>query len=276
MWTTILTLVLMSSVGCYARPQQLFDDRGVPQFWDSAYQFAYAVASPEYGDYHGHQQSMDEYGHTSGSYYLLGADGQWSQTIYADKGLGYQTVYNQRPAGAPPPQVSEVTYQIFVHPGATAISAQGGPGAGIPPQAAQPFGGIRQNSLVDPSIQQQAQGQRFNRETVASQSQILPIGDATIDAAFAPYYESNAVQQEDVYSPRLSRNAEPSPVIYIEEQEPVPEPLNSSSDYDLQPTEEEYTRFEREVASTIAEDDIEHSSSRARNLDIPGAVTGRQ
>jgi len=233
----------MSAV-CLARPQNGVDERGQPLFWDSAYQFAYAVASPEYGDYHGHQQSMDEYGHTSGSYYLLGADGQWSQTIYADKGLGYQTVYNQRPAGAPPPQVSEVTYQVFVHPGATAISAQG---SAPPPPSAQPFGGIRQQSLVDPNVAQQ-QGRRINREIV--NSQIHPIGDSTIDAAFAPYYESsNAVQPENVYSPRFSRKAEASPVIFIEEQEPVSEPYYSSSDYDVQ-HETVYPQSSRQAESS--------------------------
>merc|ERR1719369_2097373 len=190
---------------------------------------------------------MDEYGHTSGSYYLLGADGQWSQTIYADKGLGYQTVYNQRPAGAPPPQVSEVTYQIFVHPGATAISAQGG-GAPAPPPSIQPFGGIRQDSLVDPNVAQQ--GRRVNRGIV--QSQILPIGDATVDAAFAPYYASNAVQYEDIDSPLLSRNAEVSPVFLVKEQEPIPEP-----------------RFAREIPSTV-DDSIEQALSKV--LNIPGSV----
>jgi len=269
MWN-ILTVtatiqVILLSVGCLARPQNVYDERGEPLYWDSAYQFAYAVASPEYGDYHGHQQSMDEYGHTSGSYYLLGADGQWSQTIYADKGLGYQTVYNQRPAGAPPPQVSEVTYQIFVHPGATAISAQGG-GAPAPPPSIQPFGGIRQDSLVDPNVAQQ--GRRVNRGIV--QSQILPIGDATVDAAFAPYYASNAVQYEEIDSPRLSRNAqvslqyedidsprlsrnvEVSPVIIYEEKEPAPEP-----------------RFAREIPSTVDES-IEQSLPKV--LNIPGSV----
>lgn len=142
---------------------------------DDAYQFAYAVASPEYGDYHGHQQTRDENGYTSGSYYLLGADGQWSQTIFADKGLGYQALYNQRPAGAPPPQVSEVTYQVFVHPGATAISAQGG--AEGPPAPPAPFGGIQQKSLVQQLQNNQiTQGQnrqptrRFNRNTEVQES----------------------------------------------------------------------------------------------------------
>jgi len=251
MWN-ILTVtatiqVILLSVGCLARPQNVYDERGEPLYWDSAYQFAYAVASPEYGDYHGHQQSMDEYGHTSGSYYLLGADGQWSQTIYADKGLGYQTVYNQRPAGAPPPQVSEVTYQIFVHPGATAISAQGG-GSPVPLPNAQPFGGLRQDSLVDQNVVQQ--GRRVNRGIV--EPQILPIGDATIDAAFEPYYRSNAVQQEVVESPRLSRNVEVSPVILVKEPEPTPEP-----------------RFAREIPSSI-DDSIKQSSPII--LNIPGSV----
>ncbi|XP_066950421.1 BCL-6 corepressor-like protein 1 [Macrobrachium rosenbergii] len=99
---------------------------------DDAFQFAYAVASPEHGTYHGHQATRDQQGHTSGSYYALGADGNWRQTIYADKGQGFQALSNQRPAGSPPPQVSAVNYQIFVHPGATAISASGsGPPAEI-------------------------------------------------------------------------------------------------------------------------------------------------
>merc|ERR1711970_92700 len=211
----VLSVSVMTTLG---RPQYV-EPEEIPGHLDDAYQFAYAVASPEHGDYHGHQQSRDENGFTSGSYYLLGADGQWSQTIYADKGLGYQTVYNQRPAGAPPPQVSEVTYQIFVHPGATAISAQGGGEAPAPLPSVQPFGGIRQESLVDPNLAQQ--GRRVNREIISSQ--ILPIGDPTVDAAFAPYYTSNAVQQENVYSPRLrpipARKTEASPEILVIEED---------------------------------------------------------
>jgi len=270
MWTTALTVVVMS-VMCLARPQVGADERGIPQFWDSAYQFAYAVAAPEYGDYHGHQQSMDEYGHTSGSYYLLGADGQWSQTIYADKGLGYQTVYNQRPAGAPPPQVSEVTYQIFVHPGATAISAQGS-GAPAPPPAVQPFGGIRQETLVDPNINQQVR--RVNRETI--KSQLSPIGDATVDAAFSPYYASNAVQEENVDYPRLARKAEASPVIFFEEQEPfsIPEPYQASHGSNVQHIQENDdlldSRFERAISPEISEEYVEKTSPR--RFQIPGAV----
>ncbi|XP_064102480.1 mucin-2-like [Macrobrachium nipponense] len=103
-----------------------------PGHADDAFQFAYAVASPEHGTYHGHQATRDQQGHTSGSYYALGADGNWRQTIYADQGKGFQALSNQRPAGSPPPQVSAVNYQIFVHPGATAISASGsGPPADI-------------------------------------------------------------------------------------------------------------------------------------------------
>ncbi|CAL4101087.1 unnamed protein product, partial [Meganyctiphanes norvegica] len=124
MYTAIVAIVLSVSVVVLGLPRYR-QPAELEGHLDDAYQFAYAVASPEHGDYHGHQQSRDENGFTSGSYYLLGADGQWSQTIFADKGAGYQALYNQRPAGAPPPQVSEVSYQIFVHPGATAISAQG-------------------------------------------------------------------------------------------------------------------------------------------------------
>merc|ERR1712215_583031 len=125
MYTQTITVLSMSVVVTLGRPQYV-EPPEIEGHLDDAYQFAYAVASPEHGDYHGHQQSRDENGFTSGSYYLLGADGQWSQTIFADKGAGDQALYNQRPAGAPPPQVSEVSYQVFVHPGATAISAQGG------------------------------------------------------------------------------------------------------------------------------------------------------
>jgi len=261
MWTTICTVVLMSAL-CMARPQQPTDERGRPLFWDSAYQFAYAVASPEYGDYHGHQQSMDEYGHTSGSYYLLGADGQWSQTIYADKGLGYQTVYNQRPAGAPPPQVSEVTYQIFVHPGATAISAQGG---GAPPAPLEPFGGIRQDSLVDPNLVQQQQAQQGRRLSRESSSQLLPIGDPTIDAAFTPYYESQNIQQRNaksVQTPRLSREAEPETLYYISEPDAVPEPgPRVGREVDL-----EYDYF-------IEEEPIPEPLQESKIAGIPGAIS---
>jgi len=133
---SIIIVLSMSVVATLGRPQYV-EPEEIPGDLDDAYQFAYAVASPEHGDYHGHQQSRDENGFTSGSYYLLGADGQWSQTIFADKGAGYQALYNQRPAGAPPPQVSEVSYQVFVHPGATAISAQGG--VPQPPEAPQPL-----------------------------------------------------------------------------------------------------------------------------------------
>ncbi|XP_068200459.1 mucin-5AC-like, partial [Palaemon carinicauda] len=96
-----------------------------PGHADDAFQFAYAVASPEHGTYHGHQARRDQQGQTSGSYYALGSDGHWRQTIYADKGKGFLALSDQRPAGSPPPQFSEVNYQIFVHPGATAISASG-------------------------------------------------------------------------------------------------------------------------------------------------------
>merc|ERR1712033_94630 len=152
---SILIVLSMSVVATLGRPQYV-EPPEIEGHLDDAYQFAYAVASPEHGDYHGHQQSRDENGFTSGSYYLLGADGQWSQTIFADKGSGYQALYNQRPAGAPPPQVSEVSYQIFVHPGATAISAQGGGGVPAPPQAPAPlvpFGGIQQKSFVNNQLQ---------------------------------------------------------------------------------------------------------------------------
>jgi len=182
LYIQVLSVSVMTTLGMpqYVEPPEIEGNL------DDAYQFAYAVASPEHGDYHGHQQSRDENGFTSGSYYLLGADGQWSQTIFADKGAGYQAIYNQRPAGAPPPQVSEVTYQIFVHPGATAISAQGGGAPAPPPVPAPlgPFGGIQQKSLqgnnqvnqaqVRQQQQQQQQrfnnAQRFNRETQVAQS----------------------------------------------------------------------------------------------------------
>ncbi|XP_066950644.1 uncharacterized protein [Macrobrachium rosenbergii] len=109
-----------SAVKGYAEPPE------TPGHADEAFQFAYAVASPEHGTYHGHQSTRDQEGQTSGSYYELAPDGNWRQTIYADKGLGFQAISNQRPAGSPPPQVSAVNYQIFVHPGATAVSASGG------------------------------------------------------------------------------------------------------------------------------------------------------
>merc|ERR1712121_135162 len=136
MYTQTIIVLSMSVVVTLGFPQYV-EPPEIEGHLDDAYQFAYAVASPEHGDYHGHQQSRDENGFTSGSYYLLGADGQWSQTNFADKGAGYQALYNQRPAGAPPPQVSEVSYQIFFHPSATAISAQGGVPA--PPEAPQPL-----------------------------------------------------------------------------------------------------------------------------------------
>ncbi|CAL4142449.1 unnamed protein product, partial [Meganyctiphanes norvegica] len=151
--------VLSVSVVALGRPRYI-EPAELEGHLDDAYQFAYAVASPEHGDYHGHQQSRDENGFTSGSYYLLGADGQWSQTIFADKGAGYQALYNQRPAGAPPPQVSEVSYQIFVHPGATAISAQGGTPS-QPPTG--PFGVRQQKLKRNSSI-------RFNRNTQVPES----------------------------------------------------------------------------------------------------------
>jgi len=184
---SIIIVLSMSVVATLGRPQYV-EPEEIPGDLDDAYQFAYAVASPEHGDYHGHQQSRDENGFTSGSYYLLGADGQWSQTIFADKGAGYQALYNQRPAGAPPPQVSEVSYQVFVHPGATAISAQGGvPTQPEAPAPLAPFGGIQQKSLVGSQPQniqvnqrrrpnnaqvRQQPSSRFNRETQVSDSSI--------------------------------------------------------------------------------------------------------
>ncbi|KAK7021874.1 hypothetical protein SK128_001533 [Halocaridina rubra] len=127
----LLILVLSVVAVTWSRPDS-FERYGgndsseeTPGNLDDTFQFAYAVASPEHGTFHGHQSTRDDDGHTTGSYYTLGADGQWRQTIYADKGLGYQAVTNQRPAGSPPPQASAVSYQIFVHPGATAVSASG-------------------------------------------------------------------------------------------------------------------------------------------------------
>merc|ERR1712121_112846 len=187
MYTQTIIVLSMSVVATFGRPQYV-EPPEIEGHLDDAYQFAYAVASPEHGDYHGHQQRRDENGFTSGSYYLLGADGQWSQTIFADKGAGYQALYNQRLAGAPPPQVSEVSYQIFVHPGATAISAQGGvPTQPEAPAPIAPFGGIQQKSLVGSQPQniqanqrrrpnnaqvRQQPSSRFNRETQVSDSSI--------------------------------------------------------------------------------------------------------
>merc|ERR1712215_278749 len=171
MYTQTITVLSMSVVVTLGRPQYV-EPPEIEGHLDDAYQFAYAVASPEHGDYHGHQQSRDENGFTSGSYYLLGADGQWSQTIFADKGAGDQALYNQRPAGAPPPQVSEVSYQVFVHPGATAISAQGGaPAQPEAPAPIAPFGGIQQKSLVgsQPQNIQVNQRQRPNNAQVRQQ-----------------------------------------------------------------------------------------------------------
>jgi len=157
----------VSVVVTLAFPQYVEPDE-IPGHLDDAYQFAYAVASPEHGDYHGHQQSRDENGFTSGSYYLLGADGQWSQTIFADKGAGYQALYNQRPAGAPPPQVSEVSYQIFVHPGATAISAQGG--VPQPPPAPAPLVRFNRDILYSASDNPVVDPKRNRRVIVAKVS----------------------------------------------------------------------------------------------------------
>jgi len=228
MYTHAIVLSV-SAVVTLAFPQYVEPDE-IPGHLDDAYQFAYAVASPEHGDYHGHQQSRDENGFTSGSYYLLGADGQWSQTIFADKGAGYQALYNQRPAGAPPPQVSEVSYQIFVHPGATAISAQGG--APAPPSAPEPlapFGGIQQKSfsnLQNNQINQQPQ--RFNnqqvRQPVPRFQRETPVPESTQPQRF-----NNAQVRQP--APRFQREIPASESTIQVQQLQQPRVINSDSQF---------------------------------------------
>ena len=77
------------------------------------YQFSYTVASPEHGTYLGHQESKNSRGVTQGSYYLFGADGQWHQTIYDERGSGYHVITQNSPANKPPPQASSMSHSTI-------------------------------------------------------------------------------------------------------------------------------------------------------------------
>ncbi|KAK7021876.1 hypothetical protein SK128_001535 [Halocaridina rubra] len=175
----------------YAAPSSIVEEIETPGHEDDAFQFAYAVASPEHGTYHGHQSTRDLEGQTSGSYYVLAADGNWRQTIYADRSLGFQAVSNQRPAGAPPPQASAVNYQIFVHPGATAVSASGsGP---LTPEAFDfpRLGAVSRDSLTAASrpifsVPEQAQTQLAAASSSASANVDLQSGAQRIANVQAP------------------------------------------------------------------------------------------
>jgi len=265
----------VSVVVTLAFPQYVEPDE-IPGHLDDAYQFAYAVASPEHGDYHGHQQSRDENGFTSGSYYLLGADGQWSQTIFADKGAGYQALYNQRPAGAPPPQVSEVSYQIFVHPGATAISAQGGvPAAPSAPEPLAPFGGIQQKSFSNPQLQNNQinqQPQRFNQAQVRQ-----PVPRFQRETQVAESTQPQRINNVQVRqpAPRFQREIqEPASTIQVQQVQQVQQPARSArinSDSQFSESAPPVTVIDPITNSKVVMVKVSPDSlpKSARSLDIP-------
>ncbi|XP_066950422.1 calphotin-like [Macrobrachium rosenbergii] len=253
----IIFLVLSVLVVTWAHPAAdgFGDDDSseeTPGNLDDTFQFAYAVASPEHGTFHGHQSTRDEAGHTSGSYYSLGADGHWRQTIYADKGLGFQALSNQRPAGSPPPQVSAVNYQIFVHPGATAVSASGsGPIdtealIGQPVASAAPIAAPQ----VSFDVRNEANEHSFPQPSGSSAAAPAPVLPSSLSAAAALTAPAAAIQTSTVasVSPVVVaqtgavpvspvsvsvQQATPSPISFVT---PAPPPVNVAVQAAPQPT----------------------------------------
>ncbi|XP_068209586.1 uncharacterized protein [Palaemon carinicauda] len=197
----ILLISSILAVTCAhpAADENGYDDSSeeTPGNLDDTFQFAYAVASPEHGTYHGHQSTRDDQGHTSGSYYSLGADGHWRQTIYADKGLGFQALSNQQPAESPPSQVSDVNYQIFVHPGATAVSSSGsGPFdtaalIGQPVASAGPIAAPQVSFDVRNEVEERENLEENGGSGAATPAPVLP---SSLAAAAAPTAPAAAAQ----------------------------------------------------------------------------------
>ncbi|XP_064102482.1 uncharacterized protein LOC135212718 [Macrobrachium nipponense] len=232
----LIFLVLSVLVVAWAHPAADGDDDSseeTPGNSDDTFQFAYAVASPEHGTFHGHQSTRDEAGHTSGSYYSLGADGHWRQTIYADKGLGFQALSNQRPAGSPPPQVSAVNYQIFVHPGATAVSASGsGPIntealIGQPAASAAPIAAPQVSFDVRNEANEEHSFLQPGGSSAAAPAPVLP---SSLSAAAALPAPAPAIQTSTVasVSPVVSAQTGAAPLspISVSVQQATPAPIS--------------------------------------------------
>lgn len=80
----------------------------------SPYDFAYNVFIPESGNYHGHHQTQDENGRTSGTYYLMGADGHWHETTFSDFGGGFQALTRTRAMNSLPEMVKSADNGLAV------------------------------------------------------------------------------------------------------------------------------------------------------------------
>uniref|UniRef100_A0A8D8LWY6 Pupal cuticle protein Edg-84A n=1 Tax=Cacopsylla melanoneura TaxID=428564 RepID=A0A8D8LWY6_9HEMI len=75
----------------YVRPGAYYDPSNAYPDTPAKYQFAYEVADPQYGDYHGHQEARDG-DVVQGVYFLGEADGTRRIVEYTADGNGFNAV----------------------------------------------------------------------------------------------------------------------------------------------------------------------------------------